>query len=154
MPGATLIDGSVDGEASVDPGSPARVAIVYERGGAAVLREGAELANAGRLLTVVTLAPQARPSALGMAGGSGPYNIAMREEAELELNEARRILGSVADRARFGVLCGAPQPKLAQWVDQQGFGLVLLPHRRFTSGGNVFARSLRKETSAEIRVVR
>ena len=156
MPGATLIDGSVDGGETAEGGRPARVAVVYERGGAgeAVLREGAELANAGRLLAVVTLAPQARPPVWGRAGGTGPYNLAVREEAELELREARGILGFLADRATFRVLSGCPQPNLATWVAEQGFGLILLPHRRFTPGGNVFAKGLRRRTSAEVRVVR
>jgi hypothetical protein len=137
-------------------GAAGRVAVVFERSdaGAAALREAAELANAGRELSVVTLAPQARPARWGRAGGEGPYNIAVREEAELELQEAREILGSVASRATFNVLAGCPQPPLASWVTQHGFGLVLLPYRRLTLGGNPFARSLRKQTSAEVRLVR
>lgn len=152
--GADLLEGSVSGDPT--PGRPARVAVVFERSdqGAAALREAAELANAGRELSVVTLAPQARAPLWGRAGGTGPYNVAMREEAELELREAREILGSVAGRATFDVLAGCPQPPLASWVAQHRFGLVLLPHHRLTPGGNFFARSLRKETSAEVRLVR
>jgi hypothetical protein len=103
---------------------------------------------------VLTLAPQARPPSWGRAGGTGPYNIAIREEAELELREARDILGSVASRATFQILTGCPQPPLASWVAQHGFALVLLPHHRLTPGGNFFAKSLRKETSAVVRLVR
>ncbi len=137
-------------------GAPARVAVVFERGatGEAVLREGAELANAGRLLAVVALAPQARPPKWGRAGGEGPYNIAVRQEAELDLRAAREILGSVADRATFNVLAGYPQPRLAAWVAEHGIGLVLLPRHRLSPNGNLFVKSLRKETSAEVRVVR
>ncbi len=155
MPGTTLIDGSVDGEAGSEAGPPGRVLVVFDRtqAGEAALREGAELANAGRLLAVVTLAPQPRPSKWARGGGTGPFNIAVRQEAELELAEARRILGSVAGRASFEVLAGTPQPHLAEWVARHGFELVLLPRRRFTPGGHLFARSLRKETSAEIRLV-
>jgi len=151
--GATLVEGPVHGGAGAGAG---RVAVVFERSGAgtAALREAAELANAGRELSVVTLAPQARPPRWGRAGGEGPYNIAIREEAELELEEARDILGSVASRATFKVLAGCPQPPLASWVAQHGFGLVLLPHQRLTRGGNLFARSLRTETAAEVRLVR
>jgi hypothetical protein len=156
MPGhdTTLVEGSVHGGSG--SGAAGRVAVVFERSdaGTAALREAAELANAGRELSVVTLAPQARPPVWGRAGGTGPYNIAIREEAELELREARDILGSVASRATFEVLAGCPQPRLASWVAQHGFGLVLLPHRRLTPGGNPFAQSLRKETSAEVRLVR
>jgi Universal stress protein family len=154
--GTTRAEGSVHGGSGFGGGAPGRVAVVFERSeaGTAALREAAELANAGRELSVVTLAPQARPARWGRAGGEGPYNIAVREEAELELQEARDILGSVAGRATFKLLAGCPQPPLASWVAQHGFGLVLLPHRRLTPGGNPFARSLRKNTSAEVRLVR
>ncbi len=152
--GDAVVEDSVRGGPS--SGGPARVAVVFERSdaGAAVLREGAELANAGRELSVVTLAPQARSPLWGRAGGTGPYNVAMKEEAELELREARDVLGSVASRTTFDVLVGCPQPPLASWVAQHRFGLVLLPHHRLTPSGNPFARSLRKETSAEVRVVK
>lgn len=132
------------------------VAVLFERGGAgaAALREAAELAAAGRELTVVTLAPQARPARWGRAGGEGPYNVAIREEAEQELGEARELLGSLAERASFEVLAGCPRPPLARWVAERGFELVLLPRQRLTVGGSLFARSLRKETSAELRLVR
>jgi Universal stress protein family len=150
---STLVEGPVGGAAGSGAG---RVAVVFEvsDAGTAVLREAAELANAGRELSVVTLAPQARPARWGRAGGEGPYNVAVRQEAELELRQARDLLGSVAGRATFKVLAGCPQPPLASWVAQHGFGLVLLPHRRLTRGGNPFARKLRKETSAEVRLVR
>jgi hypothetical protein len=130
--------------------------VIFERGnaGMSALREAAELANAGCELSVVTLAPQARPPSWGRAGGTGPYNVAIAEEAELELQEARDILGSVASRATFAVLTGCPQPPLAAWVAQHEFGLVLLPYQRMTLGGNPFARSLRKGTSAEVQLVR
>ncbi len=152
--GAAVVDDSTRGGAT--PGGPGRVTVVFERSdaGTAALREGAELANAGRELSVVTLAPQARSPLWGRAGGTGPYNVAMKEEAQLELQEARDILGSVASRATFNVLAGCPQPPLASWVAEHGVGLVLLPHHRLTPGGNPFARSLRKETSAEVRLVR
>jgi Universal stress protein family len=151
--GSTLVDGPVGGGSGSATG---RVAVVFEpsNAGTAVLREAAELANAGRELSVVTLAPQARPARWGRAGGEGPYNIAVREEAALELEQARELLGSVASRATFKVLAGCPQPPLASWVTQHGFGLVLLPHHRLTPGGNAFARKLRKETSAEVRLIR
>ncbi len=139
-----------------DGGAPARVAVVFERGarGEAVLREGAELASAGRLLAVVALAPQARPPKWGRAGGEGPYNVAVRQEAELDLRAAREMLGTVAERATFNVLAGCPQPRLAAWVLEHRIGLVLLPRHRLTPNGNFFVRSLRKETSAEVRVIR
>ena len=154
--GTTPVEGSVHGELSSGAGGPRRVAVVFERGGsgAAALREAAELANTGCELSVVTLAPQARAVRWGRAGGEGPYNIAVREEAQEELHEAREILGSVAVLATFEVLAGCPQPPLASWVAQRELGLVLLPHRRLTPGGNPFARTLRKKTTAEVRLVR
>jgi hypothetical protein len=60
----------------------------------------------------------------------------------------------VAERAAFKMLAGCPQPKLATWVAENGFAVVLLPHHKLTPGGNFFARSLRKSTSAEVRLVR
>jgi universal stress protein family protein len=140
----------------VDRGRAGAIAVVFERGeaGAAVLREAAELANAGHDVSVVTLAPQARPPRWGRASGSGPYNVAIQEEAKIELQEAREILGSVAGRANFEVLTGCPQPPLASWVAEHGIGLVLLPHHRLTPGGNIFAKRLRKRTSAEVRLVK
>jgi hypothetical protein len=154
--GTTLVDGSVHGVSGSGAGAAGRVAVVFERSnaGTAALREAAELANAGRQVSVVTLAPQARPARWGRAGGEGPYNIAVRQEAELELREAHDILGSVASRATFDMLAGYPRPPLASWVALHRFGLVLLPYHRLTRGGNPFARSLRKETSAEVRLVR
>ena len=75
-----------------------RVLAVFEPGhtGEATLREAAELAEAGSELSVVTLAPQERPSRCCGKGGTGPYNIAVREEAEIELRRARDILGATA----------------------------------------------------------
>jgi len=156
MPGLRTAptDGPAHGGLETGDGAARRVVVVFERGkaGNAALREAAERANAGAELSVVTLAPQAR--AVRRAGGEGPYNVAIRHEAQLELHEARDLLGSVAARATFNVLSGCPQPPLASWVAQYGFDLVVLPRQRLTPGGNYFAKSLRKETSAEVVLVR
>jgi Universal stress protein family len=146
--------GPADSAPAPGDGAARRIAVVFERGhaGNAALREAAERANAGADLSVVTLAPQAR--AVRRAGGEGPYNVAIRHEAQLELHEARDLLGSVAARATFNVLSGCPQPPLASWVAEHGFDLVVLPRQRLTPGGNYFANSLRKETSAEVLLVR
>jgi hypothetical protein len=151
---SAVLDGSTHEESG--SGAAEHVAVVFERSdsGRAALREAAELVSAGRVLSVVTLAPQARPPSWGRAGGTGPYNIAVVQEAELELGEAREVLGSVAARATFEVLTGCPRPHLAAWVRERGFGLVLLPRRRLTPGGHPYAKSLRNETSAEVRLVR
>jgi hypothetical protein len=132
-----------------------RVLAVFEPGhaGEATLREAAELAESGSELSVVTLAPQARPCGCCCKGGTGPYNIAVRDEAEIELRQARAFLGSTARRARFAVLVGQPNPPLAVWAAARAFDLILLPSRRFTRGGNPFARALRRSTSAEVRLL-
>ena len=138
------------------PRRPARrVLALFEPGkaGEATLREAAELAEAGSELSVVTLAPQARPSRCCGKGGTGPYNIAVREEAEVELRQAREILGATAVHASFKALVGCPAPPLAAWAQEHAFDLILLPSHPFTRGGNRYARAARRGTSAEIRLV-
>lgn len=146
------------GEGSIDartPGVSRRVLAVFEPGhaGEATLREAAELAEAGCELSVVTLAPQARPSRCCGKGGTGPYNIAVRGEAELELGQARDILGATAKRASFTVLVGCPSPPLAAWAQEHAFDLILLPSHPFTLGGSPHARAMRRALSAEVRLV-
>lgn len=132
-----------------------RVLAVFEPGhaGEATLREAAELAESGSELSVVTLAPQAPPCRCCGKGGTGPYNIAVREEAEIELRQARAFLGSTARRASFTVLVGQPSPPLSAWAAEKAFDLILLPSRRFTRGGNPLARGVRRATSAEVRLL-
>lgn len=146
------------GEGAIDaqpPRANRRVLAVFEpgRSGEATLREAAELAESGCQLSVVTLAPQARPSRCCGKGGTGPYNIAVREEAELELRQAKRILGATAERASFTVLVGHPSPPLAAWAQEHAFDLVLLPTHPFTRGGNSHARAMRRAAAAEVRLV-
>jgi nucleotide-binding universal stress UspA family protein len=137
------------------PRATQRVLAVFEAGhaGEATLREAAELAEAGSELWVVTLAPQARPSLCCGKGGTGPYNIAVREEAELELRQAKGILGPAARDASFTVLVGDPAPPIAAWAEEDAFDLILLPSHPFTRGGNRYARAMRRATSAEVRLV-
>lgn len=137
------------------PGTTRRVLAVFEPGdsGEATLREAAELAEAGCELSVVTLAPQARPSRCCGKGGTGPYNIAVREEAEIELRQARDILGAAASQASFTVLVGHPSPPLAAWAQEHSFNLILLPRHPFTRGGSRHARIMRRAVSAEVRLV-
>ena len=152
-------DGSRDaGTGPIDARAPRasqRVLAVFEPGqaGEATLREAAELAEAGSDLWVVTLAPQASPSRCCGKGGTGPYNIAVREEAELELRQARELLGATARRASFRVLVGNPTPSLTSWAAEDAFDLILLPSHPFTRGGNHYARAMRRDTSAEVRLV-
>jgi hypothetical protein len=133
-----------------------RVLVLYERchNAMAALREAVELTSTGGELAVVTLAPQARPSRCCRGGQAGPYNCAVREEAALELREAREILGPAAERAAFKVLIERRDAALTAWVAEQGFDVVLVPARRLTLGGNRAARKLRSSSAAEVRVVR
>jgi len=154
--GIRLAGEETDGARAGGAGPPSRVLVVFEscRTGTAALREAAELANAGSELSVVTLAPLANPRQCCRGGGAaGPYNCAMRDEAEAELREARQLLGTVAGRATFTVLVGCPEPPLGAWVSEHGFDLVLLPTRRLTLGGGRVARRLRKATTAEVRLI-
>ena len=152
---STLRRGAIDCGPSVCRSPIGSVLVVFERGasGAAALREAAELAAAGSELSVVTLAPQARASRCCGGGGTGPYNCAVREEAHAELAEARTLLGSASGGARFAVIMGHPDPPLASWASEHAVDVVLLPSHRFTLGGNRLARSLRRATSAEVRLI-
>jgi hypothetical protein len=131
------------------------VLAVYERSrnGEHTLREAAEMATGGARLTVVTLAPQA-PRQRCCGSGSGAYNCAIRDEAAVELREARRLLGAVAERARFVVLVERRDPPLHVWVAEAGFQVVLVPAQRFSRGGGVLARALRRAGTAEVRLIR
>ncbi|MHB8533052.1 MAG: hypothetical protein ACYDC2_10065 [Solirubrobacteraceae bacterium] len=131
-----------------------RVLVLYERSqsATAALREAAELTSASGELAVVTLAPQADPTRC-CGPGAGSYNCAVREEAQLDLREAREILGPAAERAAFKVLIERRDPPLAAYVAEQHFDIVLLPARRLTLGGHRAARKLRTSSAAEIRVV-
>ena len=136
-------------------GSGQRVLVVYRegRGGAAAVREGAELAASGAELVVVTLAPQAKPMRCCKGGGAGPYNCAIRDVAAEELREARTLLGSLAPRASFKTLLGTPAPPLAEWSAAHSFDIVIVPKARLERGGGRLARELRKRTDADVRVV-
>ena len=136
------------------PRSGLRVLVLYEPGrtGDAALREGLELTPAGDELTVVTLAPQSLPSRC-CGPGPGAYNGAVREEAALELEQARAILGPAAKGTTFKALIERRDPPLARWVAEQAFQLVLLPGHRHTPGGHRAARRLRRSTAADVRIV-
>ena len=141
--------------ASPHRGSGQRVLVVYRegRGGAAAVREGAELAASGAELVVVTLAPQAKPMRCCKGGGAGPYNCAIRDVAAEELRQARTLLGSLAPRASFTTLLGTPAPPLAEWSAAHSFDVVIVPKNRLERGGGRLARELRKRTDADVRVV-
>lgn len=153
---ATSSRGTIEGGSGEAAGAPARVLVVFEYGrrGEAALRAGAELGDAGSELSVVTLAPQARPLRCCGGGGAGPYNCAVRAEADMELRQARDLLGSAFKRAMFTVLVGYPEPPLTAWIGEHEFQIVFLPSRRLARKGGHLARRLRRSTAAEIRLVK
>ncbi len=132
-----------------------RVAVVFESGrrGAAALALARELLGSAGELSVLTLAPQADPLRCCGGGGAGPYNCAVHEEAELELEQARKLLGSRSSKATFVVLAGSPDPPLSAWVAEHAVEVVILPARRFSRGGGRLARSARRAATAEVRLV-
>jgi hypothetical protein len=135
-------------------GDNPKVLVLYEpcASGRRALAAGLELTDADGQLTVLTLAPQANPRCCSR-GGTGEYNCAVREEAELELREARALAGATAPRAAFQSLIELRDPPLASWAAPRGFDVVLLAKHRLTRGGNGCARKLRRATSAEVRVI-
>jgi hypothetical protein len=148
--------GTVEGDRGGSGHSAGRVLVVFEAGrsGAAALRAGAELAEAGHDLSVVTLAPQAKPLRCCGGGGAGPYNCAVRAQADEELGEAQDLLGAALKPAMLNVLVGHPDPPLVAWVSEHAFDIVLLPSRRLTRRGGRLARCLRRATAADVRLVR
>jgi hypothetical protein len=127
---------------------------VYEpcASGRRALAQGLELTDAGGELAVVTLAPQAGRRCCSR-GGDAEYNCAVRDEARVELREARELVGPAADRALFATLIEYRDPPIAAWAGRQNFDVVLLASHRFTRGGNTSARKLRRTTAAHVRVI-
>jgi hypothetical protein len=150
--GACAVDrgraGGRDAEATL------KVLVHYEpcASGRRALAHGLELTDPAGELTVVTLAQQAGRSCCSR-GGTAEYNCAVRDEARLELNEAREMTGPAAMRTSFATLVERRDPPLAIWAAQRGFDVVLLAEHRLTRGGNILARKLRRATSADVRVV-
>lgn len=132
-----------------------RVLVLYEpnaKGGRA-LRTGVEAAaRTNAELTVVTLAPQVARSR-GCLPSAEPYNLAVREEAELELRAARELVWASGGGASFKVLADDRDPPLEEWVNAGGYELVLLPRHRLSAGGHPAAARLRRSTRAEVRLV-
>jgi hypothetical protein len=104
-------------------------------------------------LTVVAFAPQASGPRCGASNDA--YNCAVRDEAAAELSQAAELLGPLAERTRFKLLVEGRDPPLEAWVEQNRFGLVLLPARRavLRSGGHPAARRLRRFSDAAVDLV-
>jgi len=138
--------------------APARVLVLYERGrnGEAALAAAAEFVtgSAAARITVVTLAPQdADPGACVVY--TEPFNAAVREQASLELSEARSMLAALEQAAAYESL-GAQRDAVARRLALgSGWHLVLVPARglryRLPFGAG---RRLRRAARCEVRIVK
>jgi hypothetical protein len=134
-----------------------RVLVLYERGesGSRAIDQARELilARDGQL-TVVTLAPRDM-RVRGTGVSARDYNDAVRESAQRELVEARRLLGSLAERIVFEVVFEGGNASLVGWAADGAFDVILLPARRrlFSRRTHPFAARLRESTAADVRVV-
>jgi len=141
----------------VAPRSEHRLVVVYERGRgghAALARAAALVAASAADLTVVSLVPQdTRPPCCAVYVHA--YNRGVRADAAVELREARRMLGSLAERTRFKMLVEGTDPPFEAWLAAGGIELVLLPARRvFLRGArHPLERRLHRLTDVEVRVV-
>jgi hypothetical protein len=134
-----------------------RVLLVYERGaaGSRAVDQARELVQAqdGRL-TVVTLAPR-DTRVRGTGVSARDFNDAVRESAQRELDEDRRLLGSLAEPIVFQVVSEGEDRSLARWAADGAFEVILLPARRrlFSRPAHPLAAALRESTAADVRVV-
>jgi hypothetical protein len=134
-----------------------RVLVLYERGaaGSRAVDQARELMQAqdGRL-TVVTLAPM-DTRVRGCGVSARDFNDAVRDSAQRELSEARRLFGSLAERVVFEVVSEGGDTSLARWAADGAFEVILLPARRwlFSRKGHPLAAALRESTTADVRLV-
>jgi hypothetical protein len=134
-----------------------RVLVLYEPGasGRQAISQACELSEAqGGHLTIVTVAPK-DTRVRGTGVSARDYNDAVRESAQRELDEARRLLGSLAERSIFEVVSEGGTASLAGWAATGAFDIILLPTRRrlFSRGTHPAAITLRRSTAADVRVV-
>jgi hypothetical protein len=137
--------------------SDPRVLVLYERGtsGSRAIDQARELTHgqAGQL-TVVTVVPK-DTRVRGTGVSARDYNDAVRDSALRDLDEARRLLGSLAERAVFEVVVEGGDTSLSGWVVNRAFDVILLPARRrlFSRGAHPVAATLRGSTAADVRIV-
>jgi hypothetical protein len=134
-----------------------RVLVLYERGasGRRAISQACELIKAhGGQLTVVTVAAK-DTRVRGTGVSARDYNDAVRDSAQRELDEARRLLGSLAQRSVFEVVSEGGNASLAGWAATGAFDVILLPTRRrlFSRRTHPAAATLRRSTAADVRVV-
>jgi hypothetical protein len=129
--------------------------VVFERGraGVATIEMARELATHGGSVTAVGLAPQAEPLR-GCGPSARSYNDAVRDEVAKELEQAEELLWPLGSRAECRLLVEGVDPRLDEFVAEEGFDLILLPARRrpLRSAKHPAAASLRG-LGAEVRVV-
>jgi Universal stress protein family len=134
-----------------------RVLVLYERGatGSQAIDQARELIQAeGGQLTVVTIAPR-DTRVRGTGVSARDYNDAVRDSAQRDLDDARRMLGPLAERIVFEIVVEVGNTSLAGWAADRAFDIILLPARRglFSRRAHPLASILRKSTAAEVRVV-
>jgi hypothetical protein len=127
---------------------PGAVLALFENGrrGSAALRDASDLAErTGAPLVVATLVWQ--QGRLRCCGGPSPNVIAcaVRDEATVSLEQARRLLGAAGDGAGYEVIAGEPEPPLARWVAEHGVEVVFAPRRRLARRGHWAVRKLRSQ---------
>ena len=133
------------------------VLVLYEPGasGSRTLDQARELIQAhDGQLTVVTVAPR-DTRVRGTGVSARDYNDAVRDSAQRELDEARRLLGPLAGPVVLEVVAEGGNSSLAAWAAERAFDIILLPARRrlFSRGGHPLATALRESTEADVRVV-
>jgi nucleotide-binding universal stress UspA family protein len=131
----------------------AGVLVLFESGedGVTALHQAAELALEREAeLTVVTVAPQ-DTSARSCGPGRSLYNQHVRELAEHDLQNAREALPELAGQAIFTTLVQGRDPELAHWAAARDFDVIVVPRRRWVTGGRE-ARRLRRATAADVHI--
>jgi hypothetical protein len=142
--------------AAMANGGP-RVLALYEPGasGARAVGRARELIEAqGGQLTVVT--PVSKDTRVRGTGVSArDFNDAVRDSAQRDLDEARGLAGSVAERIVFEVVIEGGNTSLAGWAANGAFDIILLPARwrPFSRRAHPLAATLRRSTAAEVHVV-
>ena len=153
VPGARQPDAAAADLASGGP----RVLVVYEAGplGSRTLDRARELVQGqDGHLTVATVAPR-DTRVRGTGVSARDFNDAVRDSAQRELDQARRLLGPLAERIVFEVVVEGGNASVAAWAADGAFDIILLPaHRRlFSRAGHPLAGALRESTAADVRIV-
>lgn len=131
--------------------------VLYERGtsGSQAIGQARDLIQAqGGQLTVVTVATK-DTRVRGTGVSARDYNDAVRASAQRDLDHARRLLGSPAERIAFEVVVEGGATSLAGFAADGAFEVILLPERRwlFWRRAHPVAATLRSATAADVRVV-